>query len=463
VGTRYHSYVCLLLLSIIVNQLAARASADDARPNLLLILVDDLGYGDLGSYGAEDLDSPHIDKLVKQGMKWTQFYANCPVCSPTRAALLSGQYPDAVGVPGVIRTHAQHSFGYLCPDVELLPAVLARARYRTAMIGKWHLGLGSPNLPNQRGFHFFHGFLGDMMNDYYNHLRHGFNYMRLNGDEIHPPEVHATDLFTQWACDWLKAYDSDSPFFMYVAYNAPHSPIQPPQEHLDRYHARHPDVGDQRAGLAAFVEHLDAGVGAVLAALDETGHTDNTLVIFTSDNGGAGYFGADNGPLAGQKQDMLEGGIRIPMCARWPGKIAAGTANDRVALTMDLFPTLCQAAGAEWSEDIDGRSILPTLLGESQPPEERFLFWVRLEGGKRYQGKRYYCVRQGPWKLLQNDASEPLRLVHLENDPQEVTDLIDSNRPVTERLRRALEEHKAACASVPFRDEHGRGPNEVVE
>ena len=329
------------------------------------------------------------------------------------------------------------------------------------MIGKWHLGLGSPNIPNERGFEFFHGFLGDMMDNYYNHLRYGYNYMRLNRDVIDPPDVHATDLFTEWACDWLKAYESEPPFFMYLAYNAPHSPIQPPNEYLERYRAKHPEVGEQRAGLAAFVEHLDAGVGTVLAKLDETGFADDTLVIFTSDNGGAGYFGASNGELAGQKQDMLEGGIRVPMGARWPGRIVAGSQSDRMALTMDLFPTLCEAAAIKPTADIDGRSFLPTLLGKTQPPEDRTLFWVRREGGRRYQGKPYYCVRQGPWKLWQNDADHPMRLVHLELDPAEESDLTERYPAVAERLRRALKQHQARYADVSYRDQDGRGPNEV--
>ena len=455
--------VSFLVSMSIAYSVTAAAVAKDDLPNLLVILVDDLGYGDLGCYGAKDLETPHIDRLMEQGMRWTKFYANCPVCSPTRAALLTGRYPDAVGVPGVIRTHANNSWGYLRPDVELLPVVLARSGYRTAMIGKWHLGLGSPNLPNERGFDFFHGFLGDMMDDYYDHLRYGHNYMRFNREVIDPPETHATDLFTRWACDWLKGYQSDAPFLMYLAYNAPHSPIQPPAEFLERYRARYPEVGKQRASLAAFVEHLDAGVGAVLTALDETGHAKDTLVIFTSDNGGAGYFGASNGELAGQKQDMLEGGIRVPMGARWPGRIAAGSQSDRVALTMDLFPTLCEAAATTPPADIDGRSFLATLLGKTQPHEDRTLFWVRLEGGQRYRGKPYYCVRQGPWKLWQNDADQPLRLVHLENDPSEKTNLTKRHPAVVERLHLALQQHQTRYADVSYRDQDGRGPNEIDE
>lgn len=448
--------------------------ADDEKkpqpPNVLLILVDDLGYGDLGSYGAKDLDTPHIDRLVRQGMRFSNFYANCPVCSPTRAALLTGRYPDAVGVPGVIRTHAGNSWGLLSKDTVLLPAVLKEAGYRTAMVGKWHLGLGEPNLPNPRGFDFFHGFLGDMMDDYFHHRRQGQNYMRLNGKMI-DPKGHATDIFTDWACGWLKEYKHKEPFFLYLAYNAPHSPIQPPKDWLEKYKEKHPDVPQKRARLAAFIEHLDDGIGRVLAALAEAGHTDNTLAIFTSDNGGSLPHGANNGPLAGGKQDMLEGGIRVPMCAVWPGKIKPGSRSDRVALTMDLFPTICETAAADYNENIEGRSILPTLLGKPQPPEDRYLFWVRLEGGRRYHGTPYYAVRHGDWKLLQNDPDEPMRLYNLKDnpiydlkgDPREQKDVLLAYPAVYRRLKRALDAHIARCVKVPWRPPSGVGPGEIGE
>ncbi|HID77682.1 MAG TPA: N-acetylgalactosamine 6-sulfate sulfatase [Planctomycetaceae bacterium] len=430
------------------------------RPNVLVILADDLGYGDLSSFGAEDIDTPHLDRLVASGMKLTQFYANSPVCSPTRASLLTGCYPDAVGVPGVIRTHARNSWGYLDPQVPLLPAVLKAAGYRTAMVGKWHLGLAEPNLPNSRGFDSFHGFLGDMMDDYFNHRRHGINYMRRNRQQIDPPG-HATDLFTRWACQWLEGQDGRQPFFLYLAYNAPHSPIQPPQEYLARYHARHPDVPPKRARFAALVEHLDAGVGQVLQALERSGRAGNTLVLFSSDNGGAEYFGSDNGPLAGGKQEMLEGGIRVPAAAVWPGRIRPGSSCDRVALTMDLFATICQAANASIDHPIDGRSILDTLLGKPQPPEDRYLFWVRLEGGRRYGGQPYYAARHGDWKLLQNSPSEPFRLYHLAEDPTERSDLASRHPDVAARLKKALDAHIARCADIPWRGPDGKGPGEI--
>jgi arylsulfatase A-like enzyme len=442
--------------------LGAEDGGDRRAPNVLLILVDDLGYGDLSGFGAEDVATPHLDRLGASGMRMTQFYANCPVCSPTRASLLTGRYPDAVGVPGVIRTHSTNSWGYLAPDAVMLPEVLGRAGYRTAMVGKWHLGLGRPNLPNLRGFDHFHGFLGDMMDDYWNHRRHGENYLRLN-DRVIEAEGHATDLFTDWACRWLREAKRDAPWFLYLAYNAPHFPIQPPPDWLEKYRQRHPDVEEKRARNCAFVEHLDDGIGRVLAALGETGQLDDTLVIFTSDNGGSLPHGQRNDPLSGGKQQMLEGGIRVPLCAAWPGRIAAGSASDRVAMTMDLFATVCEAAGAEYdAASIDARSILPTLTGREQPPEDRFLFWVRLEGGG-YQGRPYYAARHGDWKLYQNRADEPFRLVNLKDDPAEERDRSADEPEVYRRLKEALDEHIARCREVPWRLPDGSGPGELGE
>ncbi len=432
--------------------LTASGQGAAERPNVLVILVDDLGYGDLSSYGATDLKSPNIDGLVKAGMRFDNFYANCPVCSPTRAALLSGRYPDLVGVPGVIRTHVTNNWGYVFPQAVLLPQILKRAGYHTAIVGKWHLGLASPNKPNERGFDHFHGFLGDMMDDYYNHRRHGFNYMRLNGTEI-DPEGHATDLFTQWAIDYLRerSKKKEQPFFLYLAYNAPHTPIQPPEEWVERVKRREAGISDKRAKLVALIEHLDAGIGKVIDALKKTGLGDNTLVVFASDNGGQLGVGATNGPLRAGKGDMYEGGIRVPMCAVWPGRIEPGSRSDRVALTMDLFPTICEAADVKIEHEIDGRSILLTLTGKHQTDDERFLFWVRREGGKQYGGRAYYAARQGDHKLLQNSPFEPLRLYNLKDDPKEERPL-DEKHPMYRKLFSALQNHVCKSGAIPWQE-----------
>jgi len=411
----------LLLSAALILPLKA-----DSQPNILFIMVDDLGYGDLSSFGAPDLQSPHIDGLMEQGMRFDQFYANCPVCSPTRAALMSGLYPDNAGVPGVIRTPLPDkapNWGKLRSDITLLPQILKDAGYHTGMVGKWHLGMEKPDRPNDRGFDHWHGFLGDMMDDYYDHLRHGNNYMRL-GDNVIDPEGHATDLFSDWAIDYVKdreSRDTEQPWFLYLAYNAPHTPIQPPEDWLMKVTEREEGITDKRAKLVALIEHMDAGIGKVLGALKDLGVEKETLVVFTSDNGGQVNVGGRNVPLHGGKQDMWEGGIRVSTCVVWPEKIAAGERSDYPGLTMDFYPTLGDIAGAEYDEKaLDGRSFAPLLLGEEfEADPERYMFWVRLEGNARYGGIPYHAARKGDWKILRNTPWEPYQLFNLAEDPAE--------------------------------------------
>lgn len=402
---------------------SAIAQTKTSQPNLLVIMVDDLGYGDLSCYGAPDLRTPHIDNFFAAGMRFDSFYANCPVCSPTRASFLTGLYPDNAGVPGVIRTPLDErptSWGDLRNDVTTLPTHLKRAGYDTALIGKWHLGLEAPDRPQDVGFDFFHGFLGDMMDDYYNHLRFGQNYMRRMEEEIEPVG-HATDLFTDWTLEYFKTREEkDNPFFLFLAYNAPHTPIQPPQEWLDKVLTREDGIEKKRAALVALIEHLDDGVGRVIQGLKDRGLWEDTVVIFTSDNGGQGNVGARNLPLSGAKQDMWEGGIRVGTAVSWPGVIdPASRQTDHISLTMDIYPTLAEIAGLPVDQDIDGRSFLPVLKGEPFEEEPRTLFWVRLEGNMKYGGIPYHAVRRGDWKLLRNHPFESYQLFNLSNDPSE--------------------------------------------
>ncbi len=435
----------LLTLALLVSLLGA------APPNVLLILVDDLGYGDLSSYGAMDLKSPQLDSLVSAGMRFDNFYANCPVCSPTRASLLAGRFADRAGVPGVIRTNRRNNWGYLAPDAPLLPNVVKRAGYYTGMVGKWHLGLSTPNIPNTRGFDHFYGFLGDMMDDYYKHRRHGINYMRENYRQI-DPEGHATDLFSDAAIEFLKEREKDGGnWFLYLAYNAPHTPIQPPEEWLAKVKAREPGISDARARLVAFIEHMDDGIGRVVQALKDTGHYENTLIFFASDNGGQLNVGATNGNLRGGKQDMYEGGIRVPMCAVWPGKIRAGSRSLVVAQTMDLYPTICEAVDAETPSDIDGVSLLPVLEGKSDSLPERDLVWVRREGGP-HAGREYLALRRGDWKLMQNTPFEPYALYNLKDDPLEKNNMAEQNPEKFRELVRALMAHCQRAGRIPWQE-----------
>ncbi|MCA9078546.1 MAG: sulfatase-like hydrolase/transferase [Planctomycetaceae bacterium] len=424
------------------------ATADE--PNVLIIMVDDLGYGDLSCYGATDLRTPHIDQLVSEGMRFDEFYANCPVCSPTRAALLSGRYQDMVGVPGVIRTHADNSWGYLTAGARLLPELLASAGYDSAIIGKWHLGLEAPNRPIDRGFNHFHGFLGDMMDDYYTHRRHDINYMREGTNEI-DPEGHATDLFSEWACEYLKKRErKGSPFLLYLAYNAPHTPVQPPEEWLAKVKEREADIDEERAKLVALIEHMDDGIGRVLKCLEESEFAENTLVVFTSDNGGLVRVGANNGPLREGKATMYEGGLKVCTAVRWPGTVEPGSRTSFRAMSMDIFPTVCEAAGVRIPHPIDGRSFLPTLLGKEQEPLRELWFWRRREGGNDYGGKTVEAVRRGDWKLLQNSPFGPLELYNLADDPLEAHDLSQENRQEFNELAAALRREIQRYGTVPW-------------
>lgn len=419
-------------------------------PNVLLILADDHGYGDISAHGGPSIQTPNIDRIAAEGTRFTKFYANSSVCSPSRASLMTGRYPDRVGVPGVIRTHPENSWGYFQQDAVTLPSVLKQKDYRTALIGKWHLGLESENHPCKRGFDHFHGFLGDMMDDYYTHLRHDINYMRQGFDTI-DPRGHATDLFTEWSMDFIRAQaQSSQPFFLYLAYNAPHTPIQPPDEWIARVQEREPDISLQRAKYIALVEHMDAGIGRVLDTLAETDQLSNTLVIYTSDNGGSMDVGAHNGPLRGQKGEMYEGGIRVPTCAMWPGHIPEGHVTDQVALLMDFFPTVCEMAGAPIPDDIEGRSIWQTLQGEHQDFSDRVLYWLRREGGQRFLGESQHAIRRGDIKLLHNSPFEPLELYDLSNDPLETTDGASTQGDLFREMGQLFQAETQKAGSIPW-------------
>jgi len=441
---------CLVVAGIVLFLQAAGLRAENpGRPNLLVILADDLSHGDLSCCGGSDVRTPHIDRIFRDGRTFTRFRTNSSVCSPTRAALLTGRYPDCVGVPGVIRTHADQTFGRLAADAVLLPDLLKPAGYSTALIGKWHLGLTPPEAPNARGFEFFHGFLGDMMDDYETHRRHGINYLRLNSETIDPPG-HATDLFTEWAIEFLRdRAHGRRPFFLLLAYNAPHAPIQPPADWLKRVRDRAPNLPDMRMRRIALVEHMDEGIGRVMAALSSAGLDKNCLVVFTSDNGGPLDAGALNGNLRDGKGSMYEGGLRVPFGARWSGRIAAGSSADVAALTMDLFPTVLEAAGIERPRSIDGVSILPTLVGQTQKLT-RPLFFMRREGGRSFWGEEIEAVIDGDWKLVHNSPFRPLELFNLAHDPSESHDLAAREPKVRDRLARELQLHLQSAGPCPW-------------
>jgi arylsulfatase A-like enzyme len=446
----FESLIAVLLLALPVS-LRSADTKKPARPNILLIITDDHGYGDVSAYRASDVRTPNIDRLASEGMRFNSMRANSTVCSPSRAALMTGRYPDRVGVPGVIRTQPEDSWGWLSPSVPTLANELKKAGYRTAIVGKWHLGLESPNTPNERGFDYFHGFLGDMMDSYTTHLRQGRNYLRLNRKAIEA-KGHATDLFSTWAIDYLRdrARHKDQPFFLYLAYNAPHFPIEPPPEWLAKVKLRTPQLEEKRAKNVALIEHLDDGIGRVLGVLKDTGLDRNTLVVFTSDNGGSLPHAQNNDPWRGGKQSHYDGGLRVPFMVRWPGRIQAGSRSDYAGLNFDLFPTFLELAGRKPAVDLDAVSLVPVLAG-GEISKPRDLYFVRREGGA-YCGKSYEAIIRGDWKLLQNDPFSPLELYNLRDDPQEKTNLARTNKRMFDELAAALRAHVQRGGAVPWQN-----------
>jgi arylsulfatase A-like enzyme len=441
----------LLLLFGLIAATASIQAATPPRPNLLVILADDLGIGDVSAYrSGADVRTPHLDRLAAEGMRFTRMRANATVCSPTRAALLSGHYADRVGVPGLIRTDPANSWGYFDPKVPTLANYLHAAGYHTTLIGKWNLGLTAPGTPNDRGFDYFHGFLDDMMDSYTTHLRQGQNYMRRDREVI-KPVGHATDIFTTWACDYLRERASaPAPFFLYLAYNAPHFPMQPPAEWLAKVKQREPGIDESRALSVAMIEHLDDGVGQVLAALKETGLDRTTLVVITSDNGGSLAHAQNNAPWRDGKQSHYDGGLRVPFVARWPGHVAPGTTSDYAGLTFDVFATALEVAGVSRPASIDAVSLWPVLRGAPLPTEPRELYFVRREGGRDYGGKSYEAIIRGDWKLMQNSPYEPLQLFNLKEDPKEQKNVLAANPSIARELQDALRRHVQRGGATPW-------------
>jgi arylsulfatase A-like enzyme len=415
------------------------------RPNIIFILADDLGYGDLSCYGAKDVQTPNIDTLADEGIQFTRAYANSTVCSPSRAAILTGNYPDMVGVPGVIRNMPDNTWGNLKDDIVTLPEALKTLRYKTALIGKWHLGYKSPDIPNERGFDYFKGFLGDMMDDYYTHRRGGINWMRENDQEI-DPKGHASDLFTDWTLDYLKKQkQQQNPFFLFLTYNAPHDPVQSPQDWLDKVKARERDAPLKRQKMIALIEHLDYNVGRILNQL-KTLHLDkNTIIVFTSDNGGALKYGASNAPFSGGKGDMLEGGIRVPCIVKSP-HISNRKVSDQPLLLMDFYSTLIKFAGGKAQDDLPS-TVINELYSLPSNNISRTMIWMRREG-HIFGGRAYYAISNGNYKLLQNNPFSDYELFNLYEDPNEKSPL---HLPEIEQsLKSDLTKHVQNSGKIPW-------------
>lgn len=409
------------------------ADANDARPNLVFILADDLGYGDLGCYGCEDIRTPHVDGLASDGVQFTECYAAAPVCSPTRAAFLTGCYQQRIDLEDAL--YYQEEGRGLPPDGETLADALKRAGYATALSGKWHLGYEPERRPTAQGFDRFFGLLGGN-HHYFEHMdRIGAADLFLNDRPI-KLEGYSTDLITDYAIRFLREFAPERPTFLFLSYNAPHFPWQGPDDRDKPVVPKRPNwqEGD-RATYAAMVESMDAGIGRVLAEIDRLGIRRRTLVVFTSDNGGDRY--SRNAPLAQGKSTLWEGGLRVPCIARWPGVLPEGRETSQVAITMDWTATFRRAAGLPRDpRKEDGIDLLPIITGR-EPAIERSLFWRRVKGPIRKNVEEGRAVRAGRWKLIEQ-ADGDRYLFDLQADIGEIRNLIAEEPEVARRLSEAI-------------------------
>lgn len=463
---------------------AIAQSAPDRGPNVLYIVSDDHGYNDLGCTNSGVL-TPHLDRLAREGVRLTSFYVSWPACTPSRAAALTGRYPQRNGIYDMIRNEAP-DYGYKYPPAEyevtferiggmderelIIPRFLKSRGYASAIFGKWDLGSLRRYLPLQRGFDQFYGLVNTGI-DYYTHERYGVPSMyRDNALTTADKGTYATDLFKREALRFLREVERQ-PWFLYLPFNAPHGSssldpkirgtVQAPQEFKKLYpapKAEHQEKTNKRTGeteltvtdearlrdYRAAVTCMDAAIGEVLAHLDKTGQARDTLVIFHSDNGGSG--GADNTPLRGRKGQMFEGGLRVPCVIRWPARIPAGRVCDEFLTTLDILPTILAATGASAPSGLklDGFDMLPCLRGEAKSPREQ-VFWQRQADS---------AARWRNFKWISSRGKESL--FDLSVDLSEKTDLAKSDpetlRQMRERFAAWRQEMDAAEPRGPFRD-----------
>ena len=448
----------------------SNSSMAEQPPNVVLIVVDDLGFNDITFYGGGigngSVPTPHIDSIAAQGIHFTIAYAGNATCAPSRAALLTGRYPTRVGfeftptTPSFLRLISGDGFkeenaeNYPEPSSlglpsseQTLPEALKEKDYHSIALGKWHLGASEGMLPNDQGFDEFLGFLGgggmfmeeddpavvNSKQDFdpidrflWANLRYGVQF---NEGDTFKPDSHTTDYLSREAVKAIEA-NRDRPFFMYLAYNAPHTPLQSEKRDYDAL--SHIEDHTERT-YAGMIRGLDRGIGQVLASLEENGLSDNTIVIFTSDNGGADYVGLPdlNKPYRGWKMTFFEGGIRTPFFIKWPEKIAAGSKYDSPVAHIDIFSTVLAAAGIEPPEDrvIDGRDILAVAQDPEQPALDRPLFW--RTGG-------YKVVQEDGWKLQLMEQNGKTWLFNLNEDPTEQHNLSTSHPEKFNQLREVL-------------------------
>jgi N-acetylgalactosamine-6-sulfatase len=424
---------CLLALFAGSHLEIEAANRPSDQPNIVFMLADDLGYGDLGCYGCPDIRTPHLDRLASEGIRFTDFYANAAVCTPTRAAFLTGRYQQRLGLDNAL--YYQEMGRGLPEDGETIADALRSAGYTTGLAGKWHVGYDHLRQPRQQGFDHFFGLLGGN-HHYFEHMdRIGVADLWLE-NELIERDGYTTDLITEDAVAFIEAHHR-KPFFLYLAHAAPHFPWQGPDDRDKVIQPKHKSwqQGDRETYIA-MVESMDRGIGRVLAKLDELNLRRNTLVVFTSDNGGHTY--SHNAPLRGAKATIWDGGTRVPCIARWPGVLPTNGVTSQVGITMDWTATFRRLAGiAADPVGEDGIDLLP-ILTDKVAQRERTLFWRRQKGPVRKSVEEGRAVRQGPWKLVEQATGER-HLFHLPSDIGETRNLLDQHPDLAEQLHAELD------------------------
>ncbi|WLD11013.1 sulfatase-like hydrolase/transferase [Planctellipticum variicoloris] len=422
-------------------------SAFATPPNVVFILTDDQGAVDAGCYGSTDLVTPNIDALAARGVRFTQFYSAAPVCSPSRAGILTGRYPVRAGVPGNCASQPGEK-GALPPEQVTIAEAFRGAGYATAHIGKWHLGYTPETLPLAQGFDHSFGHMGGCI-DNWSHFFYwsgpNIHDLHRNGREVFHDGQYFPELMADEAITFIDRH-REQPFFLYFAMNAPHYPYQGEAKWLERFK----DLEYSRRLYAAFLASQDERIGRLLKHLDQTGLRENTIVVLQSDNGHsteerAHWGGGSAGPYRGAKFSLFEGGIRLPAMISWPGQIPQGEVRNQVAHACDWFPTLTELCGVQLPEtDIDGLSLTPVLKSADAPSPHKTLHW-QVGNGPNAQ----WAVRHGDWKLIGNvqdttvgnkpgaKAAErpPLFLSNIARDSAERTNLMDSNPDIVQQLQ----------------------------
>ena len=402
------------------------SDAQSQRPNIIYIMTDDMGYGDLSGYGRKEYSTPNLDKLASEGIKFVNAYSAGPLCTPTRTAFMTGRYPARTPV-GLIEpltpTKRDSTFG-LTTEYPSIATLMKAVGYETALIGKWHLGFLPKHSPVKNGFDYFFGIHSGAA-DYISHKGDGRTHDLYENDALVYPEGYLTDLFSQKAVAFIKQ-QHNKPFFLTITYNAPHWPWQGPNDkpYEDSVNFR---KGGSPAIYAAMMKSLDDGVGNIMKALDDEQLSNQTIVIFTNDNGGERY--SDNGGLAKAKSTLWEGGIRVPAFVRWPGKINAGIITQQVAITMDWTATILTAGGAKAHADfpLDGIDLMP-ILAAKKKNVERTIYW------RTFQRNKQKAIRVGEWKYLQDEKGE--YLFNLVADQGEKNDLKTKQQIIFNQLKK---------------------------